>query len=141
MQRFVRGDRLAGIVAAQVDVQLPVGEPALGVVRPAQREGCLARPGGTGDDADGDEERGVGLVAREDRVKAFERVGAVDEVPYVPGELTGRDGFCRWGGGMEVDAAADVAGLYDVVCCAGQLRVRAGILFPVSSAVDGLLPA
>jgi hypothetical protein len=48
-----RGHGLAGrLKAAQVDIELPVREPARSQVRPAEGQGGLADPGGAGDDAD-----------------------------------------------------------------------------------------
>ena len=51
-QRVGGGQRLGGVVAAQVHVELPVGEPVGGLVRPVQGQGGLADPGGAADRRD-----------------------------------------------------------------------------------------
>ena len=48
-QRVGGGHRLAGVVAAQVHVQLPVGEPVGDLVRPVHGQRGLADPGGAAD--------------------------------------------------------------------------------------------
>ena len=69
-QCLARIEREPGPVeAAQVDVQLPAGEPGGDTVRPGHRQGGLAHSGGAGDRRDGD---GGGLVrlAVTDRIEA-----------------------------------------------------------------------
>jgi hypothetical protein len=144
VQGFGGGDWLAGVVAAEVDVELTIREAVPHLVRPAESEGRFAGSCRASDDTDRYQKRGAVLVG-EDGVQAFQLGVAVDEAAYVPGKRPG--GGSHGAGGpvcvlVEVDAAGDLAGLHDIAGRTGQLGVGAAgtVLVVVAGAVDGVTP-
>jgi hypothetical protein len=88
-ERVDRSDRRRRRVAAQVDVQLPVGKPLADPVGPMDGQGGLADPGGPGDRRD--HHRG-GVYARLPQlVQLVELVVAAGEGRHIGGQLR------RWG--------------------------------------------
>ncbi len=89
LQDVGRLSRCRGCVAAQVDVQLPVGKPVGDLVRPVHGQGGLADPAGPGDRHDRDRTRSGRGVGRQ-RVEPAEISPAAGEVGDVGGQLTGK---------------------------------------------------
>jgi hypothetical protein len=84
-ERVGRRRRQPRVVAAQVDVQLPVGERRPHPVRPVHGQGGLAHPGGAGDRGDhhGGPGRRGGLVGRQQPVQ----LGQFGRPPGEPGHV------------------------------------------------------
>lgn len=80
--RLGRGQRgRLGVVPAQVDVELAVGEPVGDLVRPVHGEGGLAHPGRTADGRDRHGARRAGRLG-EQCGQGRQRRGPAGEVPY-----------------------------------------------------------
>ena len=75
-----------GVVAAQVHVQLTVGELVADAVRPVQRQGSLTDPGGAGDNRNGGGQWFLG-VSRHDAGEVRQLGVPVDEPPHVTRKL------------------------------------------------------
>jgi hypothetical protein len=99
-------------VAAQVGVELAVGESGSHGVGPVQGQRGLADTGGPGDDRHG---YGLRVVAvfRQEAAETAQLPAPVDEVAHVAAQLPGHHG----GHGLlvEVHSAVDLPGLYDGV--------------------------
>ncbi|MBW8485969.1 hypothetical protein K1Y72_26580 [Actinomadura sp. PM05-2] len=87
---MLRGDGRTGIVAAQVGVELPVGEPVPVEVRPAQGRRGLAGSRRSHDER----ERAAARV--EDRVQRAQLGAAVDESGAAPGSCRGTRRVAAW---------------------------------------------
>ncbi|WP_440900759.1 hypothetical protein [Actinosynnema sp.] len=121
----VRGrDRRAGVVAAQVDVELAVREGGGHPVRPVHGERGLADPGGAGDHAQADAGHVRTEVVVQEAVEALELLVAVHVAAHVSGELAGRRPGGAGARAVEVHAPVDRARLHDVVGGAAELVAR-----------------
>ncbi|ADI06942.1 hypothetical protein SBI_03821 [Streptomyces bingchenggensis BCW-1] len=82
MQGIACRDRLPGVVAAQIGVQLTIRETLSDLVCPAQCQRCLSGAGSAGYHVYRDDER-TAVLAGENGVQLAELIGAVDESAYV----------------------------------------------------------
>jgi hypothetical protein len=94
--RLGPGHRPAGRVeAAQVDVELAVGEPVGDPVRPVHRQGGLADAGRTGDRGDDHGRRGAPAAATDQAVQGGQLGGPAGEPVDAGGQLPGHHGAGR----------------------------------------------
>ncbi|MET8182540.1 hypothetical protein [Streptomyces sp. NPDC005336] len=82
MQGFACRDRLSGVVAAQIGVQLAIRETLPDLVCPAQCQRCLSGAGGAGDHVYRDDKR-IAVLAGEDGIQLAKLIGSVDESAHV----------------------------------------------------------
>ncbi len=82
MQGLACRDRLPGVIAAQIGVQLAIREALPDLVCPAQCQRCLSGAGSPGNHVYRDDERAA-VLGSEDGIQLAKLIGSVDESAHV----------------------------------------------------------